>query len=348
MQLDKKQFQSRLLSWFQKNKRDLPWRKNKNPYRVWISEIMLQQTQVKTVIPYYERWLKTFPTLKSLAKAPIEKVLKLWEGLGYYSRARNLKRGAEIIVRELKSRFPETRETLLQVPGIGPYTAGAIASIAFGKPEPLVDGNVGRVFARLFEIPGIWNEPKTNQKLWKKAREVLSVKYPGDFNEALMELGATVCTKDNPRCGACPVSEYCRAYRNGTIDRFPHTKKSNITKVEKVTLLLRKNGSVLLRRKKPGHIMAGLYEFPTFEKQGRKISQILQDEKLMVKSPIKIGNISHGYTRFKASLDVWQGEWQKGVLIDSLFEKPIWVKTRELDAVAMPSVFRKIAEQMVV
>jgi len=343
--LDTKKFQSRLISWFRKNKRDLPWRKNKNPYRIWVSEIMLQQTQVTTVIPYYKKWLKAFPSLKSLAEAPLETVLKHWEGLGYYSRARNLKKGAETIMRELKGKFPDTREALLEVPGIGPYTAGAIASIAFSKQEALVDGNVGRVFARLFQIGGIWNEPKTNRKLWEIAKELIPSKHAGDFNEALMELGATVCLKADPECSQCPLSATCLSFKQKTTHLYPAQKKSETVTVDKVTLLLKRRNAYLVRRKKLGRVMGGLYEFPTFVKDGNETEKLLKRERLKVKNTQRVGTVSHHYTRFKANLDIWSADWEEGNLEDPIFHKPIWVKKARLNQITFPSVFRRISNR---
>ncbi len=338
---NKKHFQQKLLYWFSHNKRDLPWRKNRTPYRVWVSEIMLQQTQVVTVVPYFKKWFQEFPSIQALAKAPVNKVIRAWEGLGYYSRARNLKKGAEYIARELKGKFPFKREELLKVPGIGPYTAGAISSIAFSKREPLVDGNVGRVFARVFEISGIWNEPKTNKLLWEKAGKLLPAKRVGDFNEALMELGAMICLKDHPACLVCPVSKFCRAYQRLTINKYPAKKKSQVTKVEKITLIFKRKNKFLVRKKKIGKIMGGLYEFPTIA-EPRMMKEILKGEQLDIRNIKNIGKVSHGYTRYKATLNLWEGKLVKGSLADRDFEKPRWVTRRELKQLPFPAVYRKI------
>jgi A/G-specific adenine glycosylase len=312
---------------------------------------MLQQTQVKTVIPYYKKWLRQFPDLGSLERSSMDRIYRLWEGLGYYSRARNLKKGAEFIVKELGGRFPRKRGELLRIPGVGPYTAGAVASIAFGEPEPLVDGNVGRVFARLFEIPGHWNESATNKKLWAKAREVMSKKRPGDFNEALMELGATVCTKADPLCGDCPVLSFCRACQNGTVSKYPAPRKTNITKVGKITLILHRGGRVLVRRKKRG-VMKGLWEFPTIVARqpkgggGReRVKAVLKRQGASVQNLRFLGRISHGYTRFRAVLHIWKGKLVKGTLNDGDFEKPEWFVLKDLHAIPFPAVYREIAEK---
>src|SRR5271169_3793142 len=190
-------FHRDLLRWYRRHHRKLPWRATREPYRIWVSEIMLQQTRVETVRPYYIRWLRAFPTVQALARAADDRVLKLWEGLGYYSRARNLHRAAQIVVRDYEGQLPRTAEGLLKLPGIGRYTAGAIASIAFGERAPLVDGNVARVFARIFAVRGNVKSPRTQQSLWTLAEDLLPDTGPGDFNQALMELGALVCTPAN-------------------------------------------------------------------------------------------------------------------------------------------------------
>src|ERR1035438_6680659 len=197
-------FRRDLLHWYRRHHRQLPWRATRDPYRIWVSEIMLQQTRVETVLPYYARWLRAFPTVHALAQAKDDRVLKLWEGLGYYSRARNLHRAARIVVREYDGKLPRTANGLRQLPGIGRYTAGAIASIAFGERVPLVDGNVARVFARIFAITTNVKAPRTMDKLWQLAEQLIPDRDPGDFNQALMELGALVCTPKNPRCDAWP------------------------------------------------------------------------------------------------------------------------------------------------
>lgn len=211
----------KLLDWYDKSKRNLPWRNTKDPYSIWISEVMLQQTQVKTVIPYYERWIETFPTLEKLAGAPEQKILKLWEGLGYYSRARNLKKAAQIITKELGGKVPNTVTDLQNLPGIGRYTADAIASIAFGLKTPVLDGNVKRVLSRLFCMNENGSTSASENRLWQRARDLLSVRRPGDFNQALMELGATICMPKSPTCPQCPLSTTCEAFLKGDPDLFP-------------------------------------------------------------------------------------------------------------------------------
>lgn len=214
-------FRQKLLTWYDENKRDLPWRRSNNPYHIWISEIMLQQTRVDTVIPYYERFLDCFPTVKDLAIAPEERLLKAWEGLGYYSRVRNMQEAAQQIVAEFEGEFPHTYEGIFSLKGIGPYTAGAVASIAFGLPEPAVDGNVMRVLSRLFEVNLDIGIP-ANRKVFQTMMEMLiDPERPGDFNQALMDLGSDIEAPVNPRPEDSPVKEFSAAFLHGTMEKYP-------------------------------------------------------------------------------------------------------------------------------
>ncbi|MBI1976233.1 MAG: A/G-specific adenine glycosylase, partial [Candidatus Omnitrophica bacterium] len=260
--MDKNHFQSSLLSWFRKHQRDLPWRHTKDPYKIWLSEIMLQQTQVATVIPYYDRWIKQFPTAESVADAPEEKILKLWEGLGYYSRARNLQAACREVVEKYDGKVPDSLEEIQKLPGIGRYTAGAILSIAFNKPVPLVDGNVIRVLSRLFAMKK--NPRKFQVLFWDQAEKLLFKKEPGTFNQALMELGATVCTPANPSCLICPVNSFCLAKKKGIQEQLPLSPKRAKTQIiHLASALIRQNGKILLcQRKETGHLK-GMWEPPT-------------------------------------------------------------------------------------
>ncbi|HNV85500.1 MAG TPA: A/G-specific adenine glycosylase [Candidatus Omnitrophota bacterium] len=253
-----------MLPWFRKNKRDLPWRKTADPYKIWISEIMLQQTQVKTATPYYERWLREFPDIRALARAPLSAVLKKWEGLGYYTRAKNIHQAAKIIAGNYRGKFPDSFDQIHALPGIGRYTAGAIASIAFGIPVPVLDGNVMRVLARVFSVSAPIDLPATRKKLWGLAEGIVPQKHPGDFNQSLMELGATLCTPRNPSCPSCPLSGSCKARRNGIENSLPRKRKSARTKkVEAVCGIVRCEGKILLEKREEG-LWAGLWQLPTF------------------------------------------------------------------------------------
>lgn len=256
-----------LLEWYGTNKRVLPWRGSKDPYRIWVSEIMLQQTRVEAVRPYYDRFMSALPTVDALADAGQEQLLKLWEGLGYYNRVRNLQRAAQMIMRDYGGQMPREYEILLQLPGIGSYTAGAVASIAFDEPYPAVDGNVLRIITRLAADETNVLDPKFKKKIESALTRVMPADRPGDFNQALMELGATVCLPNGaPKCDICPWREMCRAREKGLLDRIPYKEKKTARTIEKKTVLLIRDGDRLLIRKRPEKgLLAGLFEFPTFD-----------------------------------------------------------------------------------
>lgn len=260
-------FRQKLLAWYDKNKRDLPWRRSKNPYHIWVSEIMLQQTRVDTVIPYYERFLDWFPTVESLANAPEERLLKAWEGLGYYSRVRNMQTAAQQIMSEFEGKFPSTYEGISSLKGIGPYTAGAISSIAFNLPQPAVDGNVMRVLARLFEVNHDIGNP-SNRKIFQAMMEVLiDPDRPGDFNQALMDLGSDIEAPVNPRPEESPVKEFSAAYQHGTMDRYPikAPKKKPIPIYLKALVVQNNQGQFLLEKNESEKLLAGFWHFPLIE-----------------------------------------------------------------------------------
>lgn len=253
-----------LLAWYDVNRRDLPWRGTTDPYRVWISEIMLQQTRVAAVMPYYRRWMERLPTVEALAAVDDEELMKLWQGLGYYSRARNLKKAARIITEELGGRFPDTYEALLKLPGVGDYTAGAIASIAFTRPVPAVDGNALRVAARTAAIRENVLDPAVKRSFRTLLAGAMPQDRPGAFNQALMDLGATVCLPSGqPLCGGCPLASLCQARRLGLWDQLPVRAKKPKRRVEEMTVyLLLREGRAALRKRPETGLLAGLWEFP--------------------------------------------------------------------------------------
>ena len=260
-------FRQKLLAWYDANKRDLPWRRSKNPYHIWVSEIMLQQTRVDTVIPYYERFLDWFPTVESLANAPEDRLLKAWEGLGYYSRVRNMQTAAQQIMNEFEGKFPSTYEGISSLKGIGPYTAGAISSIAFNLPQPAVDGSVMRVLARLFEVNHDIGNP-SNRKIFQAMMEVLiDPDRPGDFNQALMDLGSDIEAPVNPRPEESPVKEFSAAYQHGTMDRYPikAPKKKPIPIYLKALVVQNSQGQFLLEKNESENLLAGFWHFPLIE-----------------------------------------------------------------------------------
>ena len=270
-------FRQKLLTWYDENKRDLPWRRSNNPYHIWISEIMLQQTRVDTVIPYYERFLDCFPTVKDLAIAPEERLLKAWEGLGYYSRVRNMQEAAQQIVAEFEGEFPHTYEGIFSLKGIGPYTAGAVASIAFGLPEPAVDGNVMRVLSRLFEVNLDIGIP-ANRKVFQTMMEMLiDPERPGDFNQALMDLGSDIEAPVNPRPEDSPVKEFSAAFLHGTMEKYPikAPKKKPVPVYLYGLIIQDAQGRFLLEKNETSGLLAGFWHFPLIE-----VGEFPDDEQL--------------------------------------------------------------------
>ena len=284
----------KLLFWYDKNRRDLPWRRSLDPYAIWIAETMLQQTQVATVVPYYERFLENFPTVDALSRAPLDKVLALWSGLGYYRRARNLKVAARILVRGHAGRLPTDYDELLALPGVGDYTAGALMSIAFQKRYPAIDGNARRVLGRLFTLT-------SEKELRVAAVDLVSRSRPGHFNQGLMELGATICTPKSPRCPECPLRRDCAA-QNGDGRMAATAKKNNGVKAVTWPLAaVRRRGKILLRRRPAGGILAGLWELPGGELgTSRSIRAYIKDHLGVLNGSLKfrrrIGELCHGIT----------------------------------------------------
>ncbi len=292
-----------LKEWFLREKRSFPWRENCSPYAVWVSEVMLQQTQAAVVIPYFLRWMERFPTLKSLAEASQEEVMKLWEGLGYYSRARSLHQGAKMVLSDFAGVLPEEQENLLKIKGIGSYTAGAIQAFAFKKRAAAVDGNVLRVLSRLFAIRDAIDSASVKNEIERLAERLLPEEKPWVVAEGLIELGATICKKI-PLCTSCPISAHCKARAEGIEQELPFKKrKQTTTNLDRVVLLILSQGSVMVRQVPQGQVMAGLYEFPYFEDCIDDPSELLlnwtgSSGRLVRKLPV----VSHTFTRYKAIL----------------------------------------------
>lgn len=260
-------FQADFLMWYQQEKRNLPWRYNQDPYRIWISEIMLQQTRVDTVIDYFYRFMEEFPTIKDLAKAPEDKLLKVWEGLGYYSRARNLQAAAKQIMEEFEGEFPTTVEDIRSLKGIGPYTAGAISSIAFEIPEPAIDGNVMRVVSRLFCIEADIAKASSRTIFDEAMRKIISQTQPGDFNQAMMDLGSSICTPTSPQCEICPIQQYCQSYRENRQTDFPvKSKKQKPKDVYYVAgIIENQQQEIFLKKRSETGLLANMWLFPLEE-----------------------------------------------------------------------------------
>ncbi|WP_067728747.1 A/G-specific adenine glycosylase [Oceanobacillus damuensis] len=258
------QFQDDLLNWYEKTKRDLPWRKERDPYKIWVSEIMLQQTKVDTVIPYFNRFIEKYPTVYDLAAADQQDVLKTWEGLGYYSRARNLQNAVKEVVSEYGGKVPSTPKELGGLKGIGPYTKGAILSIAYNQPEPAVDGNVMRVFSRLLKIEEDIAQQRTKKLFEEYVRQLISEEDPSSFNQAIMDLGATICTPKSPACIFCPLQEHCQAYFEGIQEDLPVKAKAKKQKTIPYAVLLIKNdlGEYVIEKRPENGLLANLWQFP--------------------------------------------------------------------------------------
>ncbi len=308
-----------LLRWYDAHRRDLPWRNTRDPYAIWISEAMLQQTRVETVIPYWARFLARFPDVASLADAEIDDVYAVWTGLGYYSRARNLKAAAVSIVADHGGRLPDTAEGLRSLSGIGRYTAGAVASIAFEREEPLVDGNVVRVFARLEDIREDTGEKAVVERLWSLASELVRGPRPGDLNQALMELGATLCTPKRPHCLACPVRRECRAAAAGDPETLPRKKKRTAVRaLRAVAVAIERSGRLLAVRRPEKGLMAGLWELPggdlaAGEESKEHAARILRETVgLEIRELESVGQVEHVFTHRRLALDVFRAKAMPG------------------------------------
>lgn len=340
----KSQIRRKILRWYELEKRDLPWRQTRDPYTIWVSEIMLQQTQVDTVIPYYQRWLKQFPTVKKLATAKEEKVLKAWEGLGYYSRARNLHKAANMIVEQFGGVVPGNPEQLSKLPGIGPYTLGAVMSIAFDRPVPAVDGNVLRVFSRLFAFKENIKEKETVERIQNTVSELFQKTKRSEMTQAWMELGALICLPAVPKCGKCPLNTECEAKKKNLTDRLPIvSKRPKIKKVETAAMILQKNGNLLLEKKPLGQVMGGLWTFPTVELKNKEAEiPALFREKFghQIKLTDKSATFSHSYTVHRAKLDVYHAELLKEGKSSAELR---WVSTSRIKETPLPAVHAKIA-----
>jgi A/G-specific adenine glycosylase len=343
-----------LLAWYAQHRRELPWRQSLDPYAVWVSEMMLQQTQVATVIPYFERWMRRFPDVAALARAAESDVLHAWQGLGYYSRARNLQRAAARMVAEHAGRVPERVPELLALPGIGPYSAGAISSIAYGHREPLVDGNVIRVLARLFALRGDPNRAPLKSKLWDLARSLVPSAAPGDFNQALMELGATLCTPRSPRCGTCPLAAHCQGLRAGLVEILPELPaRAKPTQVHMVAAVSMRGGRALVTKLLPSAPRwAGMWLFPNVEVARTEtpeaaVARALQEAAgLRAQATGILCVIRHTVTRFRITLDAYRTAPPSGIAKALNVAEIAWKRPGELAELAMPKAHRAIANRL--
>ncbi|MGT2926948.1 A/G-specific adenine glycosylase [Streptococcus cuniculipharyngis] len=355
-------FRRTLLAWYDKEKRDLPWRRTTNPYHIWVSEIMLQQTQVVTVIPYYQRFLDCFPSIADLAQAPEEQLLKAWEGLGYYSRVRNMQAAAQQIMSDFGGQFPSNHQDISRLKGIGPYTAGAIASIAFGLPEPAVDGNVMRVMARLFEVNHDIGDPK-NRKIFQKIMEILiDPERPGDFNQALMDLGTDIESAKNPRPEESPIRFFSAAYLNGTMDKYPikEPKKKPRPVFLYAFILQNSDGKVLLEKNQETGLLAGFWSFPLIEyrlAQQMDLFNQEQDQLLEQGSPQSLfetkyhlkpnwseqvfRDVSHTFSHQKWQIKLVSGQLSAHQLTGQQY---VWVSPDDFDQFPMAGPQKKMVQ----
>lgn len=313
----------RLLAWFSRHARDLPWRRTREPYHVWISEVMLQQTQVAAVVPYFERFIARWPKVTDLARAEEDEVLRAWEGLGYYRRARQLHAAAKTVAKEHGGVFPQQAEAVRALPGVGRYTAGAILSIAFDQPQPIVEANTQRVLSRLAAVRGDVAGGPVQRRLWQLAESLLPPQRAGDFNQALMELGSEVCTVRSPRCERCPVTALCAARAAGLVDQIPAPKKkTRYEQVREAAVVVRKRGRVLVRRCGADERWAGLWDFPRFAVDAEDAARL--EKELVAKvaaltgltvEPLgRLTTIKHGVTRFRITLDCHEARCAGGRL----------------------------------
>lgn len=348
-QFDEQNFKKDLLAWYEQHKRDLPWRHVEDPYAIWVSEIMLQQTRVDTVIHYYNNFMDKFPTIYDLAKADEETVLKQWEGLGYYSRARNLHEAVREVVKSYDGEVPKNKEQLLKLKGIGPYTAGAIMSIAFCKPEPAVDGNVMRVLSRILYITDNIHIHKTRRKFERVASYIICKDEPASYNQALMELGALICSPTSPKCGKCPVQPYCQAYELGQQEQLPNRMKQK-RKSEKSyigLLMFNTSGEIAIEKRKSDGLLANMWQFPMIPLYNRsKVSfseQIKEQYNFDLVIEDVLGEVKHVFSHLIWNITVVKAKFKQ----DSTMETPFtFVSFDELERYPFSVAHQKMLTQL--
>lgn len=339
---------NQLIGWYTGNHRHLPWRETNDPYRIWVSEVMLQQTQVQTVLPYYRRFLSVFPDVKHLANADLQDVLQVWEGLGYYARARNLHRAAKIITREHRGLIPDVWEALRKLPGVGDYIAAAVLSIAFDQPHAVVDGNVKRVLARLLQIDTPVNR-STSGKTFREISSILMDRHqPGIFNQAMMELGAIVCKLQKPKCCICPLQPMCLAYQSQKVDKYPkRLKPKPIPEFHIAVGVVFKNNRFLITRRKPEGLLGGLWEFPGGKVRKHELAEnacireIKEEVNLLVEISAYLTRVRHTYTHFRIIMDVFLCNYISGkVRLDGPVDFR-WITLTDIGKYPFPKANRK-------
>lgn len=341
-------FSRGLTGWYKKSARRLPWRETRDPYKIWISEVMLQQTTVNAVIPYYEKWIKTFPTVKALKNAPLQEILKTWQGLGYYQRAKNLHKAAQTICTEHGRKLPGDPQQLRQLPGFGPYTTGAVASIAFDLPCTIIDANVRRVVMRLLALGG-YADTSQDQRIEKFLQKAIPRKNAGTFNQALMELGALICRNREPLCLLCPVKAHCTAYRKGIQEIIPKPRKRIIQDLDVAIGILQRGNKYLVQKRPSKGLLADLWEFPGGKIEKRETPQealkreLKEELDIEVTSSRYLMNVQHFYTKFRVNLRVFHCQPKSYPKANSLRK---WLPIRELVEYPMPSGSAKIVARL--
>ena len=341
-------FAKNLNAWYRRHARELPFRETNDPYKIWISEIMLQQTTVNAVIPYYRKWIKTFPTVKHVARASLQKILKLWQGLGYYMRAKNVHKSAKIICGIHGAKIPDNPAALKKLPGFGPYTVGAVLSIAFDKRHPVIDANVRRVIMRILALEG-YADTSQDPEILKFLEQEMPKKNLRVFNQALMELGALICRNREPLCGACPVKAQCRGYKKGIQEVIPQPKKKIIKNIDVAVGVMRCDGKYFIQKRPAGELLADLWEFPggkieKGESPVRALRREFREElDIDVKSLHHLMNVRHFYTQFRVNLHVLLCEPSS----HPHFQKDRkWVALNSLSKYPMPSGSAKIVDRL--
>ncbi len=349
----KANFRKRLIEWYGKEFRDLPWRRAKYPYKIWISEIMLQQTQVKKVIPYYKKFLDRFPTVQDLANADLSAVLKVWEGMGYYARARNLHKAAKVVVKEYGGVFPSELNNVMNLPGVGPYTAAAILSIAFDQNLPVLDGNVIRVLSRLFTVDVNSKSTEGKNHLLSIANELLPPGQAGTFNQAMMELGAMVCTPKSPKCNECPLAPKCKAKQMNETSNYPlKTPRKERPHYNIAAGIIWRGDEILVAQRPEKGLLGGLWEFPGGKLENDETLQqavareIREELDVRVSVQDLVAVINHQYTHFKITLHAYHCKYLSGEPKAIGCMDWRWVKKKELDELAFPAANRRILDQL--
>lgn len=339
-----KLFRKNLLAWFDTHSRKLPWRETKDPYRIWVSEVMLQQTQVKKVLEYYQKFITRFPKVDNLAAAPLQDLLKTWEGLGYYARARNLHKAAQAVVEDLEGEIPADYATFRKLPGVGEYIAAAVQSIAFNSPYAVVDGNVKRVLARLFLIDAPINHSASAKIFQEKADLLLDRSAPGNFNQAMMELGATVCRPQAPTCIVCAVNTGCRAFQTARQEEFPVRRKPKpLPEYHIVAGVIHKDDRILITQRKPAGLLGGLWEFPAGKIRVEEtveqacVRTMREETNLLVESIEYLIRVKHAYTHFKIVMEVFHCHYQSGEVALNEAVDYRWITVGQIDQFPFPS-----------